>query len=52
MIPFKDMDRMLSFGAKRAQRRADRRAQGRVHFSDPGRTRLPPEASITLAAER
>ena len=52
MIPFKDMDRMLSFGAKRAQRRAQGRAQGRVHLSDPGRNRLPPEASITLAAER
>jgi hypothetical protein len=48
MIPFKDMDRMLSFGSKRAQRRA----QGRVQLSDPGRNRLPPEASITLAAER
>jgi probable Rubsico expression protein CbbX len=52
MIPFKDMDHILSFGAKRAQRRAQRRAQGRVHLSDPGRDRLPPEASITLAAER
>jgi probable Rubsico expression protein CbbX len=45
MIPPKDMDRILSFGSK-AKKRAQRRR------ADPGQDRLPPEASITLAAER
>jgi hypothetical protein len=45
MIPPKDMDRILSFGSK-AKKRAQRRR------ADPGHDRLPPEASITLAAER
>src|SRR5579875_2899009 len=52
MIPFKDMDHLLSFGSKQAAKRSRRQAQRRVHLSDPGRDRLPPEASITLAAER
>ena len=43
MSPYRDMDRMISSGSKRL-RWAQRR--------DPGRDRLPPEASITLAAER
>jgi probable Rubsico expression protein CbbX len=45
MIPPKDMDRILSFGST-ARKRAQRRR------ADPGQDRLPPEASITLAAER
>jgi probable Rubsico expression protein CbbX len=45
MIPPKDVDRILSFGSK-AKKRAQRRR------ADPGQDRLPPEASITLAAER
>ncbi len=45
MIPPKDMDRILSIGSK-AKKRAQRRR------ADPGQDRLPPEASITLAAER
>ena len=45
MIPPKDMDRILSFGSK-AKKRAQRRR------ADPAQDRLPPEASITLAAER
>jgi probable Rubsico expression protein CbbX len=52
MIPFKDMDHILSFGSKHAAKRARRRGQRRVHLSDPGRDKLPPEASITLAGER
>jgi probable Rubsico expression protein CbbX len=52
MIPFKDMDHILSFGSKQGAKRSRRRGQGRVHLSDPGRDKLPPEASITLAAER
>jgi probable Rubsico expression protein CbbX len=52
MIPFRDMDHILSLGSKQAAKRAQRRAQRRVHRGDPGRDRLPAEASITLAAER
>ncbi len=52
MIPFKDMDHILSFGSKQTAKRSRRRGQRRVHVNDPGRDRLPPEASITLAAER
>jgi probable Rubsico expression protein CbbX len=48
MIPPKDMDRILSFGSKQAQKRAQRRARR----GDPDHNLLPPEASITLAAER
>jgi probable Rubsico expression protein CbbX len=48
MIPPRDMDRIISFGSKQAKKRAQRRARR----SDPDQDRLPPEASITLAAER
>jgi probable Rubsico expression protein CbbX len=48
MIPPKDMDRILSFGSKQAQKRAPRGARR----GDPDHNLLPPEASITLAAER
>ncbi len=48
MIPPKDMDRILSFGSKQAQKRAQRRARR----GDPDHNLLPPEASIALAAER
>jgi probable Rubsico expression protein CbbX len=42
------MDRIISFGSKQAKRRAQRRARR----NDPDQDRLPPEAGITLAAER
>jgi probable Rubsico expression protein CbbX len=45
MIPFKDVDRAISFGSKQAKKR-------RAQRNDPGQDRLPPEANITLAAER
>ena len=45
MIPFKDVDRAISFGSKQAKKR-------RAQRNDPGHDRLPPEANITLAAER
>jgi hypothetical protein len=45
------MDRMISAGSKGA-RLAKRRAKRGPQVGDPGRDRLPPEASITLAAER
>ena len=48
MIPFKDVDRAISFGSNKAKKRAARRGQA----SDPSQNRLPPEANITLAAER
>ena len=48
MIPPRDMDRILSFGSKQAKKRVQRRARR----GDQGQDRLPPEASITLAAER
>src|ERR1700753_185624 len=48
MIPFKDMDRIISLGSKQAQKRAQRRARS----GDPDHNLLPPEASIALAAER
>ena len=48
MIPPRDMDRILSFGSKQTQKRAQRRARRR----DPDHNLLPPEASIALAAER
>jgi probable Rubsico expression protein CbbX len=48
MIPPRDMDRILSFGSKQAKKRVQRRARR----GDQGPDRLPPEASITLAAER
>ena len=51
MIPFREMDRMISAGSKGA-RLAKRRAKRGRQVGDPGRDRLPPEASITLAAER
>src|SRR6201996_4610784 len=51
MIPFREMDRMISAGAKGA-RLAKRRARRGRQVGAPGRDRLPPEASITLAAER
>ena len=51
MIPYKDVDRMISAGSKGA-RMAKRRAKRGWQVGDPGRDRLPPEASITLAAER
>jgi probable Rubsico expression protein CbbX len=44
MIAPRDMDRIISFGSKQAKKRARR--------GDQGQDRLPPEASITLAAER
>src|ERR1700749_1497926 len=43
------MDRILPFGSKQA---AQRRAERRARRNDPGQDRLPPEASLTLAAER
>jgi probable Rubsico expression protein CbbX len=48
MIPPRDMDRIISFGSKQAKKRVQRRAR----HGDQGQDRLPPEASITLAAER
>src|SRR6201994_553703 len=51
MIPFREMDRMISAGSKGA-RLAKRRAKRGRQGGAPGRDRLPPEASITLAAER
>jgi len=48
MIPPRDMDRIISFGSKQAKKRVQRRARR----GDQGQDRLPPEASITLAAER
>jgi probable Rubsico expression protein CbbX len=48
MIPPRDMDRILSFGSKQAKKRVQRRDRR----GDQGQDRLPPEASITLAAER
>ncbi|HEX3752156.1 MAG TPA: AAA family ATPase [Streptosporangiaceae bacterium] len=43
------MDRIITFGSKQA---AKKRAQRRARRNDPGQDRLPPEANITLAAER
>jgi probable Rubsico expression protein CbbX len=51
MIPYRNMDQMISAGSKGA-RQAKRRAKRGLQVGDPGRDRLPPEASITLAAER
>ncbi|HXP55064.1 MAG TPA: AAA family ATPase [Streptosporangiaceae bacterium] len=49
MIPPQHMDRIITFGSKQA---AKRRAERRARRNDPGQDRLPPEASLTLAAER
>jgi len=46
MIPPRDMNKILAFGSKQAKKRAARRGQA----GELGR--LPPEANITLAAER
>jgi AAA+ superfamily predicted ATPase len=48
MIPPRDRDRIISSGSRQAKKRAQRRARR----DDPSQDRLPPEASITLAAER
>src|SRR6201994_83266 len=49
MIPPQHMDKIITFGSKQA---AQRRAERRARRNDPGQDRLPPEASLTLAAER
>jgi probable Rubsico expression protein CbbX len=49
MIPPQHMDKIITFGSKQA---AKRRAERRARRNDPGQDRLPPEASLTLAAER
>jgi probable Rubsico expression protein CbbX len=49
MIPPQHIDRIITFGSKQAARK---RAERRARRNDPGQDRLPPEASLTLAAER
>jgi probable Rubsico expression protein CbbX len=49
MIPPQHMDRIITFGSKQAARK---RAERRARRNDPGQDRLPPEANLTLAAER
>jgi probable Rubsico expression protein CbbX len=43
------MDKIITFGSKQA---AKKRSERRARRNDPGQDRLPPEASLTLAAER